>query len=95
MELATPDLDLIKQAEQGARDRRGRSPRAAPVILPTGPEALVPLSALGRGPRGLPVNGGDKRLEADSADDLFEGAVVAVGRDEEGADRDLRGVFEI
>jgi len=24
MELATPDLDLIKQAEQGARDRRGR-----------------------------------------------------------------------
>ena len=24
MGLATPDLDLIKQAEQGARDRRGR-----------------------------------------------------------------------
>ena len=24
MELAMPDLDLIKQAEQGARDRRGR-----------------------------------------------------------------------
>ena len=36
------------------------------------------------------MNGGDKRLEADSADDLFEGAVVVVGRDEEGADRDLR-----
>jgi hypothetical protein len=36
-------------------------------------------SALGRRPCGLPVNGGDKGLEADAADDLFEGAVVAVG----------------
>src|SRR5580700_7001848 len=54
-----------------------------------------PASALGRRPRGLPVHGGDERLEAYSADDLFEGAVVAVCRDEEAADRDLRGVFEI
>jgi hypothetical protein len=38
-----------------------------------------PASALGRRPRGLPVHGGDERLEAYSADDLFEGAVVAVG----------------
>jgi hypothetical protein len=28
MELAMPDLDLIKQGEQGARDRRGRFARA-------------------------------------------------------------------
>ena len=57
--------------------------------------ARWPASAFGRGPRGLPVNGGDERFEAYSADDLFEGAVVAVRRDEEGADRDLRGVFEV
>ena len=35
-------------------------------------------SALCRGPRGLPVDGGDERFEAYSPDDLFEGAVVAV-----------------
>jgi hypothetical protein len=56
---------------------------------------LLPPSALRRYVRGLPVHGGDKRFEADSPDDLFEGAVVAVRRDEEGADRDLRGVLEI
>ena len=38
-----------------------------------------PESALGRRPCGLPMHGGDKRLEADAADDLFERAVVAVG----------------
>ena len=52
-------------------------------------------SARGRGPRGLPVDGGDERLQADAADDLFKGGVVAVRRDEEGADCDLRGFFEI
>src|SRR6516164_6424538 len=46
-------------------------------------EEAVAGSALGRGPRGLPVDGGDERLEADAADDLFEGAVVAVRRDEQ------------
>src|SRR5207237_8192892 len=54
-----------------------------------------PGSALGRRSRGLPVDGCDKRLEADPANDLFEGAVVAVRRNEEGADRDLRGIFVI
>src|ERR1700737_1248548 len=36
-----------------------------------------PASAFCRCPRGLPVDGGDERLEAYSAHDLFGGAVVA------------------
>ena len=43
-----------------------------------------PASAFCRGPRGLPVNGGDERLEAYSPDDLFESAVPAVRGNEEG-----------
>ena len=37
----------------------------------------------------------DKRFEAHPADDLFEGGIVAACRDEQSADRHLRGVFEI
>jgi hypothetical protein len=45
MESPTPDLDLIKQAEQGTRDRRGRLPRAAPVIRPTA-RRITPMQSL-------------------------------------------------
>src|SRR5215470_1274801 len=41
------------------------------------------------------MDGGDKRLEANAANDLFESAVVAVRRNEECANRDLRRIFEI
>jgi hypothetical protein len=51
----------------------------ASEVMPSGDFCAVAGSALGRRPCGLPVNGGDKGLEADAADDLFEGAVVAVG----------------
>jgi hypothetical protein len=34
--LATPDLDLIKQGEQGVRDRRGLLPGDARAIPPAG-----------------------------------------------------------
>lgn len=51
---------------EGARRERRRRFR----------EACSPLaSALCRGPRGLPMHGGDKGFEADAADDLFEGAL--------------------
>jgi hypothetical protein len=39
---------------------------------------------------GVPVGGGYERFEAHSTNYLFESRIVATGRDEKGADRDLR-----
>jgi hypothetical protein len=39
-----PDLDLIKQAEQGVRDRRGRFARADRAIPPAGRAAAATTS---------------------------------------------------
>ena len=39
-----PDLDLIKQGEQGVRDRRGRLARAGRAISPAGRAAAATMS---------------------------------------------------
>src|SRR5712691_4869224 len=53
------------------------------------------MSVLSRSLFGLPVSGGDKRLKAHAADDLFKGRVTAACRDKKGADRDLRRVLGV
>ena len=43
----------------------------------------------------MPMCGGHERLQAHSADDLFESRIVAVCRDQERAHRDLRRIFKV
>jgi hypothetical protein len=44
--MPMPDLDQIKQGEQGARDRRGRFPRAGRRIPPAGAGAVINANCL-------------------------------------------------